>query len=76
LSTAAALAGLDEQTAIEAAAAMRTGDLFSDQTGLSFAHPIIRGAVYHSLLAAERGARHARAARLLRELGAPPEQIC
>lgn len=75
LSSAAALAGLDEHTAIEAAAVMRTGDLLGNGTGLTFAHPIIRGAIYHNLLAADRGIRHARAARLLRELGAPAEQI-
>jgi DNA-binding CsgD family transcriptional regulator/tetratricopeptide (TPR) repeat protein len=75
LGNAAALAGLDERTALRAAAAMRTSDLFSDQAGLSFAHPIIRAAIYQSLHPAERGLRHADAARLLYDRGAPPEQV-
>ena len=75
LATAAALAGMDERSAIETAAAMQAGDLFSDQAGLAFSHPLIRAAIYQSLFAAERGIRHARAARLLYAAGAPPEQV-
>ena len=72
---AAALAEVDEQTAIETAAAMRAGNLLGDEGGLSFAHPIIRAAIYHSVLPAERPALHAQAARLLHERGATPERI-
>lgn len=75
LSTAAALAGQDEQSAIQTAAAMRAGDLFGDGTGLSFAHPIIRAAIYQSVLPAERGMRHAQAAALLNERNAPADQV-
>ena len=69
------LAGLDEGTAIDAAAAMRTGNLLGDQAGLTFAHPIIRAAIYQSVLPAERMIRHAQAARLLYERTAPAEQV-
>lgn len=75
LANAAALAGLAHSTAIEAAAAMRTADLFGDQAGLTFAHPIIRAAIYQSVLPAERVIHHAQAATLLHEHNAPAEQI-
>ena len=75
LANVAALAGLEEEATIEAAAAMRAGELFADEAGLAFAHPIIRAALYDSVLPAERVLRHAQAARLLHERGAPPEQI-
>lgn len=72
---AAALAGVDEQTAVATAAAMRAGDLLGGEEGLSFAHPIIRAAIYQGVLPAERPALHARAARLLYERAAAPQQV-
>ncbi len=72
---AAALAELDERTAVETAAAMRAGDLLGGEGGLSFAHPIIRAAIYHSVLPAERPGLHAQAARMLHEGAAAPERI-
>jgi DNA-binding CsgD family transcriptional regulator len=75
LADAATLAGLDERTAIEAAVAMRNGGLLVDRPELEFAHPIIRAAIYQNLLPADRALRHAAAATLLRDRGAPPEQI-
>ena len=75
LSDAAALAGLDEATAIEAASGMRAGDLFTNEPGLTFAHPIIRASIYQSMLHAERVLRHAQAAALLHDRGAPAEQV-
>ena len=75
LLSAAALAGLEDQTAIDAAAAMRIADLVGDQAGLTFAHPIIRTAIYQSVLPAERVIHHAQAARLLHQHNAPAEQI-
>jgi DNA-binding CsgD family transcriptional regulator len=75
LAPVAALAGQDEETAVDAAGALRANDLIDDDPGLAFAHPIIRAAVYQSVLPAERVRRHAQAARLLHERMAPPEQI-
>ena len=75
LPDAAALAGLDERSAIETAAAMRTGDLFNDEEGLTFAHPIIRAAIYQSMLPLERTLRHAQAASLLYDRNAAAERI-
>ncbi|HUB76421.1 MAG TPA: LuxR C-terminal-related transcriptional regulator, partial [Solirubrobacteraceae bacterium] len=75
LADAAALVGLDERVALDTASAMRASELFSDATGLAFSHPIIRAAIYQSVLPAERVLRHAEAARLLHERGAPAGQI-
>ncbi|MBV9941438.1 MAG: AAA family ATPase [Solirubrobacterales bacterium] len=75
LPDAAELAGLDEQSAIEAARAIRASDLFSQEHRLRFAHPIIRAAIYESLLPAERTLRHKQAASLLYGRKAPAERV-
>lgn len=75
LADAAAVAGLEERGAIDAAHAMRSADLLLGGAELAFAHPIIRAAIYQSILPAERALRHAAAARLLRDRGAPAEQV-
>ncbi|HTU88226.1 MAG TPA: AAA family ATPase [Solirubrobacteraceae bacterium] len=75
IGAAAALSAVDERDANEAATAMLTSDLLAHDSGLTFAHPIIRTAIYHSLLPAERERRHAQAARLLYQAGAPAEQV-
>jgi DNA-binding CsgD family transcriptional regulator/predicted negative regulator of RcsB-dependent stress response len=43
--------------------------------GLGFVHPLVQAAVYEELPTAQRIQAHARAARLLTEAGATPEQI-
>jgi DNA-binding CsgD family transcriptional regulator len=75
LVSAAALSGLDEPGAVLAASELKASDLLADDPNLSFAHPIIRAAIYQSVLPAERAIRHAQAARLLRDLGSPAEQV-
>jgi DNA-binding CsgD family transcriptional regulator/tetratricopeptide (TPR) repeat protein len=72
---AAALAGLDEATAAEAAAGLARVDILRPQALLSFVHPVIRAAVYDGLSPLERETGHAQAARLLAEAGAEPERI-
>jgi DNA-binding CsgD family transcriptional regulator len=72
---AAALAGLDEQAASEAAGALARVDVLRAQPRLGFVHPLIRAAVYDELTALDRDSGHARAARLLAEAGAEPERI-
>ena len=72
---AAALAGLGRRQVAPAAAALARVDLLRPDPPFSFVHPLVRNAVYESIPAQEREAEHARAAELLVELGAPPEQV-
>ncbi len=71
----AALAGLDAQAAREGADALRANAIFDPEPSLRFIHPLVRTAVYSDLPAGERGAAHERAADLLRERDASPEQL-
>jgi DNA-binding NarL/FixJ family response regulator len=75
LGRAARLAGLDERSAADAAAALDRAMLVSGGDGLSFVHPIVRSSVYQDIPAAVRADRHARAARLATDDGAPPEDV-
>jgi tetratricopeptide (TPR) repeat protein len=69
----AALAEVSEAEAAEAIDALvRAEILRADE---AFVHPLVRDAVYGELPAARRGLEHARAARLLAELGASPERV-
>jgi hypothetical protein len=42
---------------------------------VGFVHPLVQAAIYRDLTPAERELRHEQAASLLRELGAPAEQV-
>ena len=66
----AALAGVDEGAAAEAVDALVRAEILRADEPLGFVHPLVRDAVYGELPAARRGLEHARAARLLAELGA------
>jgi class 3 adenylate cyclase/DNA-binding CsgD family transcriptional regulator len=72
---AAALAELERRQIAPAAAALARVDLLRPEAPFSFVHPLVRNAVYKSIPAQEREAEHARAAEILAELGAPPEQV-
>ena len=72
---AAALAGLDGETASEASAALARVDVLHPQPPFGFVHPLIRTAVHEALTPVERDAGHAQAARLLGEAGADPERV-
>jgi len=72
---AAAVAGLERRQIAPAAAALARIDLLRPDPPFSFVHPLVGNAVYQSIPAEEREAEHARAAELLVELGAPPEQV-
>jgi DNA-binding CsgD family transcriptional regulator len=72
---AAALAELERRQIGPAAAALSRVDLLRPEPPFSFVHPLVRNAVYESIPAEEREAEHARAAELLAELGASPEQV-
>jgi DNA-binding CsgD family transcriptional regulator len=72
---AALLAGLDEQAASDAAAALARVDVLRGEAPLEFVHPLIQAAVYEGLTATERQNAHARAAWLLGKAGAEPERV-
>ena len=62
---AAALAGLDTAAAVAAADELVAAGILEPGRPLTFAHPIVRAAVYGELSGAERAAGHRRAAELL-----------
>ena len=71
----ALLARLDESAVAAAAAALVRADLVNPEPPIAFVHPLVREAIYHELPHAERERQHIRAAELLRDLGAPAEQV-
>lgn len=71
----AALAGLDPSDAARAADALVRDSLLAPGPTLAFAHPIVRTAVYSEMGPRQRADLHARAARLLRNAGAPNERV-
>ncbi|MBE2317144.1 AAA family ATPase [Solirubrobacter sp. CPCC 204708] len=71
----AALAGTGEDTAAEGIAALTRAEILRGDGPLGFVHPLVRDAVYLEFPAARRELEHARAARLLAELGAAPERV-
>jgi DNA-binding CsgD family transcriptional regulator len=71
----AALADLDPAAVLRNADALRAGAILDPGAPLRFIHPLVRNAVYSDLPAGERASAHARAAVLLRDRGASPEQI-
>ena len=76
LPTVAALARQPEE---EVAAALdvlsRSEILTADERHLAFVHPLVRDAVYDDLPAGERALHHERAAQVLLDQGATPEQV-
>jgi tetratricopeptide (TPR) repeat protein len=75
LRAVAGLAGLDEGAVAEATGALVRAEILRPEPPLGFVHPLVRDAVYHELSPAERELQHERAARVLREHGAPAEQV-
>jgi DNA-binding CsgD family transcriptional regulator len=74
LDQAAGLAGLEPADAARAAELLvRAGVL--DEGPLCFAHPLLRGAVYRDLAAADRVEAHGRSARLLASAHANPARV-
>ena len=73
---AAAVADLPAGEATQALDALTATEiLVSDGRGVSFAHPIVRTAVYNDMAPSARGEAHWHAARLLAERGAEPESV-
>ena len=75
LAHAATLAGLERDAAVHAATTLLRADVLRTQDPLEFVHPVVRASVYESIPPAERTERHRRAADLLAELEAEPEQV-
>jgi DNA-binding CsgD family transcriptional regulator len=75
LSHAAALAGLEITRAVAAADRLSLAQILIGTDALSFAHPMIRHAVYNELPPAERSHAHADAAELLHREHAPVEAV-
>jgi class 3 adenylate cyclase/DNA-binding CsgD family transcriptional regulator len=75
LGLAAALAGLDRSVAVAASAALARSELLRLEPTVEFAHPVVRAAIYEAIGPVERADAHRRAAGILAETGAEPEQI-
>jgi DNA-binding SARP family transcriptional activator/DNA-binding CsgD family transcriptional regulator len=71
----AGLAGLDDQGVAEASAALARAEILLPERPLGFVHPLVRDVIYHDLPFGQRELQHGRAARMLSEMGAPPEQV-
>jgi DNA-binding CsgD family transcriptional regulator len=74
LPAVAALAELDEEQVATATGELVRAELLRPEPPLGFVHPLLRDAVYQDLPPGERDLLHLRAARLLADAGAPPEQ--
>ena len=75
LPAVASLAGLDEERVAEVTGELARAEILRSDLPLGFVHPLIRDAVYGEIPPGERELHHARAAEMLREAGAPHEQI-
>jgi DNA-binding CsgD family transcriptional regulator len=74
LPLAAALAEIDPGIALTAASALVRADLLRHENPLEFTHPVVRSAVLENMSTDERTRAHHRAAQILLERGARPEQ--
>ncbi|HYZ81731.1 MAG TPA: AAA family ATPase, partial [Solirubrobacteraceae bacterium] len=72
---AAELAGVDGRTANELMRRLQDASVLIGPGPSRFIHPIVRAAIYEDLSRPRRAALHARAAALLREAGAPDEEV-
>jgi DNA-binding CsgD family transcriptional regulator len=72
---AARLAGLTEAELEASSAALVSAGIMESGGSVAFRHPILRTAIYDDLSRAERERLHRAAAALLRERGAPPDQV-
>jgi class 3 adenylate cyclase/DNA-binding CsgD family transcriptional regulator len=72
---AAALANLDNELAGHTATMLARADILRYELPLEFTHPVVRKVVYDDMSPGERVAGHRRAATILAESRAEPEQV-
>lgn len=75
LPTVAALAQQPEAEMATALDILSRSEILTDDRHLTFVHPLVRDAVYDDLPVGERALHHDRAAQVLLEQGATPEQV-
>lgn len=75
LPTIAALAQRSEDEVAIALDTLSRSEILTEDRHLTFVHPLIGEAVYDDLPAADRALLHERAATILHQQGAPPEQV-
>jgi AAA ATPase domain len=75
LPTLAQAAGVDETSVAEATRWLAQAEILRPDPPLGFVHPLVRDAVYHELPPGERELQHARGADVLRNAGAPAEEV-
>jgi DNA-binding CsgD family transcriptional regulator len=75
LAEAAAVADLSVQDSVSQADALVRAGVVRDGEELRLVHPLLGAAILSDLTAAAQAALHARAARVLAEYGASPEQV-
>jgi DNA-binding CsgD family transcriptional regulator len=75
LPAVAALTGLSEERVADATGMLARAEILRREAPIAFVHALVRDAVYQELPLGERELQHERAARVLLDAGAPPEQV-
>jgi DNA-binding CsgD family transcriptional regulator len=75
LPAVAALTGISEARVADATGALARAEILRREAPIGFVHALVRDAVYQELPLGERELQHERAARVLLDAGAPPEQV-
>lgn len=75
LAMVAAMTGMYEDAAAQAAARAADAEILRDAHPLGFVHPVVREAIYQGIPAIRRGLAHEQAAALLIDLDADPELV-
>jgi DNA-binding CsgD family transcriptional regulator len=75
LPAVAALTGLSEARVADATGMLARAEILRREAPIAFVHALVRDAVYQELPLGERELQHERAARVLLDGGAPPEQV-
>jgi DNA-binding NarL/FixJ family response regulator len=75
LPAVAALTELSEERVADATGLLARAEILRREAPIGFVHALVRDAVYQELPLGERQLQHERAARVLLETGAPPEQV-
>ena len=75
LPAVAALTGLSEARVADATGTLARAEILRREAPIAFVHALVRDAVYLELPLGERELQHERAARVLLDAGAPPEQV-